>query len=294
MKPAPFVYHAPNSLEKAVQLLDELEGDVRITAGGQSLLPMMNLRIARPDHLVDLRLVECLFGVKLTETHLVVGATTTHRMIETSPVVRSVAPLLSEMASNIGHIPIRERGTIGGSVSLADPTAEFPLASVMLDAEMTLSSVRGRRTVKADQFFHSALQTDLAEDEILTSLAFPLTDGRSGSAFTEFSRRKGDFCIVGVAAMVRIRDGRYETARIGLCGVSDRPFLSTVAKQLTGEPASESTTNQIADAISTEIDPMNDGRAEVVDRRDIARALIKRTLPVACERAISAAQGGSQ
>ncbi|MDR6755415.1 carbon-monoxide dehydrogenase medium subunit [Mycoplana sp. BE70] len=277
-----------------MQLLDELEGDVKITAGGQSLLPMMNLRIARPDHLVDLRFLDSLSGVKLTDTHLVVGATTTHRTIETSPVVRRVAPLLSEMASNIGHIPIRERGTIGGSVSLADPTAEFPLASVMLDAEMTLSSVRGTRTVKADQFFHSALQTELAEDEILTSLAFPLADRHSGSAFMEFSRRKGDFCIVGVAALVSVRDGRFDTARIGLCGVSDRPFLSKVAEQLSGEPANEATMTRIADAISAEIEPMTDGRAEIADRRDIARALIKRTLPLAHERAFVAAQGGSQ
>jgi carbon-monoxide dehydrogenase medium subunit len=294
MKPAPFVYHAPTSLEQAVQLLDQLDGDIKVTAGGQSLLPMMNLRIARPDHLVDLRLVEGLSGVKLTDTHLVVGATTTHRTIETSPLVRRATPLLSEMASNIGHIPIRERGTIGGSVSLADPTAEFPLASVMLEAEMTLSSIRGTRTVKADQFFHSALQTELAEDEILTSLAFPLMDRRSGSAFLEFSRRKGDFCIAGVAAVVRVRDGRFENARIGLCGVSDRPFLSKVAEQLVGESASESTVNRIADAISAEIEPMTDGRATVADRRDIARALVRRTLPLACERAAVAAQGGSQ
>lgn len=294
MKPAPFVYHAPTSLEQAAQLLAKLDGDIEIIAGGQSLLPMMNLRIARPDHLVDLRWVECLSGVTLTDTHLSVGATTTHRTIETSPVVQGAIPLLSEMASNIGHIPIRERGTIGGSVSLADPTAEFPLASVMLDAEMTLSSVRGTRTVEADQFFHSALQTELAEDEILTRLTFPLTDQWNGSAFMEFSRRKGDFCIVGVAALVRVKDGRFEAARIGLCGVSDRPFLSGLAEGLVAKPVDEAAISQIAEAISAEIDPMTDGRAEVADRRDIARALVKRTLSLACERAVLAAQGGNQ
>lgn len=293
MKPVPFVYHAPKNLDQAVNLLNELEGDIRITAGGQSLIPMMNLRVVRPDHLVDLRFVDTLSGIELTDTHLVVGATTTHRTIETSPVVRQVVPLLGEMASNIAHIPIRERGTIGGSVSLADPTAEFPLATLMLDAEMTLSSVRGARIVKADDFFHSALQTELAEDEILTRLAFPLQRGRSGSAFTEFSRRKGDFCIAGVAAIVRVTDGRYEAARIGLCGVSDRPVLSTIAGQLVGERADEATASRIADAISDEIEPMIDGRATVADRRDIARTLIKRTLPLACERAAGIVQGGN-
>ncbi|MFC3208933.1 FAD binding domain-containing protein [Aquamicrobium soli] len=294
MKPVPFVYHAPRSLDQAVSLLDELEGDVRVTAGGQSLIPMMNLRVVRPDHLVDLRYLDALSGIELTDTHLVVGATTTHRTIEKSPLVRRVAPLLREMASNIAHIPIRERGTIGGSVALADPTAEFPLAALMLDAEMTLSSVRGTRTVKADEFFHSALETELAEDEILTSLAFPLEANRGGSAFTEFSRRKGDFCVAGVAVVVRLRDGRYEAARIGLCGVSDRPVLSTIAGQLAGERADDATTNRIADAIADEIEPMIDGRATVADRRDIARTLVRRTLPVACERAAAIAQGGNR
>ena len=294
MKPAPFVYHAPTDLESAVRLLDELEGDVKVTAGGQSLMPMMNLRIARPDHLVDLRLVGDLAGVRLTDTHLVVGAMTTHRTVETSPLIRRAIPLLSEMASNIGHIPIRERGTIGGSLSLADPTAELPLATVMLDAQMTLQSVRGTRIVEADEFFHSALQTELTEDEILTTVTFPLPGAGVGSAFEEFSRRKGDFCIVGVAVLASVRDGRYETVRIGLSGVSDRPFRSIVANQLVGELVGERTTNQIADAIAAEIDPMNDGRAEPADRRDIARALVRRTLPLAGKRATVATQGGTQ
>ncbi len=292
MKPAPFVYHAPTDLDSAVRLLVELEGDVKVTAGGQSLMPMMNLRIARPDHLVDLRLVGDLAGVRLTDTHLILGAMTTHRTVETSPLIRRAVPLLSEMASNIGHIPIRERGTIGGSLSLADPTAELPLATVMLDAQMTLRSVRGTRTVEADEFFHSALQTDLAEDEILTTVTFPLPAAGVGSAFEEFSRRKGDFCIVGVAVLASVRDGRYESLRIGLSGVSDRPFRSIVAEQGVGELTGERTTDRIADAIAAEIDPMNDGRAEVADRRDIARALVRRTLPRATERAIAATQGG--
>lgn len=294
MKPAPFAYHAPVSLEQAVQLLSTLKGDVMVTAGGQSLLPMMNLRIARPDHLVDLRLVDSLSSMTLTDTHLQIGATTTHRMIETSPVVRRAVPLLGEMASNIGHIPIRERGTIGGSVSLADPTAEFPLAAIMLDAELTLSSVRGTRTLNANDFFLSALQTALAEDEILTSLSFPLMDRRSGSAFIEFSRRKGDFCIVGVVAVVRVMGGHFEAARIGLCGVSERPFLSKAADGLVGRPTGEAAIDGIATEIAAEIEPMSDGRAEFADRRDITRTLVKRTVLRAVERAAGAAQGSDQ
>ena len=141
MKPAPFVYHDPSDLESAMRLLAELEGDVGLTAGGQSLMPMMNLRVSRPDHLIDLRRIASLSGVEISGSHLLVGATTTHRTIETSPVVRQAVPLLSEAAAHIGHIPIRERGTIGGSLSLADPTAELPLVSVVLDAEMAVQSV---------------------------------------------------------------------------------------------------------------------------------------------------------
>lgn len=291
MKPAPFLYHAPESLEEAIRMLAELEGDVRVTAGGQSLIPMMNLRIARPDHLIDLGRVESLSGVTLTETHLIIGATTTHRTVETSPKVREALPLLSEMAANIGHLAIRQRGTIGGSVSLADPTAEMPLAAVMLDAELTLASQRGERKVAADAFFHSALVTDLAEDEILTRLAFPLQDRRSGYAFLEFARRKGDFCLAGVAAIVRTANGRFESARIGLCGVSDRPFLSPAAASLAGAPVSDATIREIAATIADEFEPMEDGRATEADRREIARTLIQRVLPLACERAAAAAQG---
>jgi CO/xanthine dehydrogenase FAD-binding subunit len=285
MKPAPFAYHAPTDLEAALRLLDELDGDVKVIAGGQTLVPMMNLRVARPDHLVDLRLINDLREIRLTDTHLVMGATVTHRMIETSPLVRRTVPLLSEMVSNIGHIPIRSRGTIGGSLSFADPTAEHPLAAVMLDSQFTLHSVRGTRTIKADDFFHSALQTDLEEDEILTSIAVPLPERKLGSAFSEFARRKGDFCIVGVAAIVGVKGGCYESARIGLIGVSDRPILSVMAERLVGEPLSERTVDWIAEVISDEVEPMSNGRMETADFRDITKALIKRTLPLAVERA---------
>lgn len=297
MKPAPFTYHDPSDLESAMRLLAELDGDVELTAGGQSLMPMLNLRVSRPDHLVDLRRIEGLNGVEVSASHLVVGAMTTHRTIETSPLVRRAVPLLSEAAAHIGHIPIRERGTIGGSLSLADPTAELPLASVVLDAEMTMQSLRGQRSVPAEKFFHSVLQTELAEDEILTRIAFPLPSAGTGSAFAEFSRRRGDFCIVGVAVVVGIKGGRYESARIGLCGVSDRPFRSAEAERLVGEPVGERTANWIAEAVAAEFDPVDDGRASVDDRRDIAKALVRRTLTLAGERAIVAApteQGDTQ
>lgn len=285
MKPAPFAYHDPSDLDSAVRLLAELGDGAKVLAGGQSLMPMLNLRHVKPKHLVDLSRVASLFGIGITDGTLVVGAMTTHRTIETSPVVHAVLPLLSEAASHINHIPIRERGTIGGSLSHADPAAELPLASVVLDAELTIQSVRGRRQVPAAQFFHAGQRTDLAADEILTGISFPLPAASTGSAFIEFSRRKGDPAIVGVAVMVGIADGRYVSARIGLCGVSDRPFRSVEAGSLVGAPVGDSTTSRIAEAIATEIDPVSDHRAGAQDRRDIARALVGRALALAAGRA---------
>jgi carbon-monoxide dehydrogenase medium subunit len=279
------VYHDPPDLETAVQLLAELGDGARVLAGGQSLMPMLNLRMARPDHLIDLRRIPGLSGVEVSDSHLVVGAMTTHRTVETSPVVRRAAPLLSEAAAHVAHIPIRERGTLGGSLSLADPTAEMPLVSVVLEAEMTIKSVRGGRSIRATDFFSSAMQTALADDEILTRISFPLSRASIGSAFGEFARRKGDFAIVGVAAMVGVKDGYYHSARIGLCGVSDRPFRSAQAERLVGEPVGDETTNRIAAVIAAEIDPASDRRASAQDRRDIARALIRRTLTLAAKRA---------
>jgi CO/xanthine dehydrogenase FAD-binding subunit len=285
VKPVSFVYHDPPDLESAVRLLAELGEGARVLAGGQSLMPMLNLRVARPDHLIDLRRIGGLSGVEISDSRLNVGAMTTHRTVETSSIVRRAAPLLSEAAAHVGHIPIRERGTVGGSLSLADPTAELPLASVVLDAEMAIQSVRGRRIVPAMEFFHSAMRTDLADDEILTSISFPLLNTGVGSAFAEFSRRKGDFAIVGVAVVVGVKDGHYESVRIGLCGVSDRPFRSAEAARLVGEPVSDQTTKRIAKAIAEELEPADDRRATALDRRDIAQALIRRTLTIAAKRA---------
>jgi CO/xanthine dehydrogenase FAD-binding subunit len=289
LKPAPFVYHDPPDLETAVRLLAELGDGAKVLAGGQSLMPMLNFRLARPDHLIDLQRIAGLSGVKISDSRVAIGAMTTHRTVETSSTVRGVAPLLSEAAAHVGHIPIRERGTIGGSLSLADPTAELPLASVVLGAQITMQSVRGTRSVPAAEFFHSALQTELADDEILTSISFPLLSTNIGSAFAEFSRRKGDFAIVGVAVLAGVRDGHYEYARIGLCGVSDRPFRSAEAQRLVGEPVGEQTTKRIAEAIADELEPAGDRRASAQDRRDIARALIRRARTLATTRAAVAA-----
>lgn len=293
MKPAPFTYHAPDNLAQAIELLSTLEGDVRLTAGGQSLLPMMNLRVVRPDHLIDIGRTAGLAGVTREEGLLTIGATTTHRTIEKSELVKEVLPLLAEMATNIGHIPIRERGTIGGSVSLADPTAEFPLACVMLDARMSVESVRGNRVILAEDFFEGALQTNLAEDEILTAISFPVSGIPSGYAFTEFSRRKGDFCMVGAAVLLGMSEEKCEQIRIGLCGVDERPFISAAAYELAGKSVDGAAIHELAEAVSNEIEPMEDGRATIEDRRTITRALVERTLLIARDRALGNIWGGS-
>jgi len=293
VKPAPFVYHDPPNLDLAMQLLSELGEDARLLAGGQSLMPLLNFRVARPDHLIDVRHLTELTGVKATGSHLEIGALTTHRVVETSGVIRAAVPLLSEAAAQIGHIPIRERGTIGGSISFADPTAEMPLASVVLDAELTLQSVRGNRSLRASGFFLSAMQTELAHDEILTKISIPRLRENTGWAFMEFARRKGDFAIVGVAVLVGVNEGKFESARLGLCGVSDRPILIGTVEQIIGKQPGESTINSIAEAIAVELEPGDDARATSQDRREIAKTLIGRALALASRRA-SFPRGGIQ
>lgn len=285
MKPPPFEYHDPADLDAAAKLLADLGAGARILAGGQSLIPMLNLRVAMPEHLIDLRRVPGLAGVRLEGSRLVIGAMTTHRTVETSAVVRSSIPLLSEAAGNVAHIPIRERGTLGGSLSLADPTAEMPMVSALLGAEITVRSIRGERVIPATNFIHSAMTTDLADDEILTSVSYPLPEAGTASAFTEYARRSGDLAIVGAAAIVGVRDGRYGSIRVGLCGAHGKPFVSSVAAGLAGETADDDTATRLADAVAAELAPIEDIRATAEDRRDIARALVRRAVVTATRRA---------
>jgi carbon-monoxide dehydrogenase medium subunit len=223
MKPAPFAYHRPGTLEEALQLLAALP-NARVLAGGQSLMPMLNLRMATPEHIIDLGRVSALVGITETAEGISIGAMTTQRAIERSESVRAHCPLLLEALEHVGHPATRNRGTIGGSLCHLDPAAELPVVASALDAKLTIANRNGRRGIRFDEFPTGYLATQLAPDEILTRIDFPRTPEGNGWAFEEFSQRAADFAVVAVAVLVTIGgDGRVRQARIAIGGLGSAP-----------------------------------------------------------------------
>jgi len=231
VKPAPFAYHAPSSLDEAVGLLAELGDGAKVLGGGQSLVAMLNLRLAVFDHLVDLRLVDELRGIERRNGSVWIGGGTTQATIETSPVVAEGVPLLVRATALIGHFQIRNRGTIGGSLAHADPAAEYPAVALALDAELEAQSPRGRRTIPAREFFLGLWTSALAEDEILTAVTFPVWTGRTGCAVEELARRHGDFAIAGAVVAVELDEGdRVRRSAIALLGLGSTPERGSSAE----------------------------------------------------------------
>lgn len=231
MKPAPFEYHAPTDAGEAVALLAELGDDAKPIAGGQSLVPMLALRLAAFEHLVDLRKLDELRGIDNRGGSVWVGAGTTQATIQRSDEVRSSVPLLACATPLIGHFQIRSRGTIGGSIAHADASAELPAVALTLDAELEALSPRGRRTIPASEFFTGMWSTALAADELLTGVSFPVWSGRCGFAVEEFARRSGDFAIAGAMVAVGLGDdGRIDRCAIGLFGLGPTTCRATEAE----------------------------------------------------------------
>lgn len=241
MKPAAFEYHAPATAQEAVELLAELGDGAKAIAGGQSLMPMLILRLAVFDHLVDLRRLEELRGIDSRDDSVWIGAGTTHSAVGKSPEVRGSVPLLSRATPLIGHFQIRNRGTIGGSIAHADAAAEYPAVALTLDAELEALSPRGRRTIAVAEFFTGMWSTELAEDELLTGIVFPVRQGRCGFAIEEFARRSGDFAIAGATVAVRLdADSRIDQCAIGLFGLGPTAVRAGAAEvELIGRAASE-------------------------------------------------------
>ena len=224
MKPATFQYLAPDNLQGAIEYLSENAPDANLLAGGQSLVPMMNFRLARPKVLIDLNLIPELAFIREDKNHLVIGAMTRERDIENDKLEHEHSPLLHRATLNIGHLPIRSRGTIGGSIANADPAAEYPAVILALDASLKALSVRGAREIPAEEFFEGALSTALDADEILTEIRIPKAPEDSGAAFEEIARRKGDFALAGVAAQVTLKKGIVKGVRVAACGVGASPI----------------------------------------------------------------------
>jgi CO/xanthine dehydrogenase FAD-binding subunit len=283
MKPASFEYVRPASLEDALEVLRQRGDDAKVLAGGQSLVPMMNFRLARPAVLVDLNPLANLAYIR-TENHgLAIGAMTRQRTIEKSALVRERAPLLAEATPWIGHLPIRTRGTIGGSLVHADPAAEYPVVMVALDAELTLARGTGTRRVPAADFFDTYLSTTIAPDEILTEILVPSLTPGAGVAFVEISRRHGDFAIVAAAAVVDLdSSGRVAEARIALGGVGPKPVRGRAAERmLTGQRPTAALLLEASRSVMAETDPPEDIHASAEYRREMSAVFTRRALTAA-------------
>lgn len=287
MKPAPFVYYAPNSVEEALGLLASLGDDAKLLAGGQSLGPMLNLRLASPSALIDLNRIDGLEYVRVNEEGtLLLGPLTRHRAVEHAASIRSGWPLLHEAMPFVGHIAIRNRGTAGGSIAHADPAAELPAAILALEAELVLEGPNGRRSVGAEGFFSTFLTTCVAADEMLREIRIPARASRTGQCWTEFSPRAGDYALVGVAATVRLDTaGRYEAARLVYAGIADVPVLAEAARQLIGEEPSDGLHEAVGEAAAAVATPSSDLMASAGYRQHLMRVLTRRALVLAAARA---------
>jgi carbon-monoxide dehydrogenase medium subunit len=291
MKPPPFAYAAPATLEEAVGLLTEhAEVEPRVLAGGQSLIPLMNFRLAKPGYLVDLRNVAGLSGIRRDGDVLVIGAMTRMAEVERSPEVAVAAPLVTEAVGLVAHAPVRNSGTVGGSLAHADPAAELPAVALALDADLVAAGPGGSRVIPAAEFFTGPYGTALAADEILTEIRLPVWPG--GHAFTEFSRVHANFAVVAVAALVELDgdgdgDGdRIRRAALALAGVAPTPVRATAAERaLAGAPADADTIRAAADAAAASLSPAGDLHASPETRRGLARTYLRRGIELAVTRA---------
>lgn len=285
MKPPRFDYHAPSSVDEALALLVRYGGDAKVLAGGQSLVPLLNFRLARPAALIDLNRVPGLAYIHEADGQVRLGAMTRQRAIEFSPVVAGRLPLLAEATRLVGHLPIRTRGTIGGSIAHADPSAEYPAVLTALDGEVVARSPRGERVLRAGELFRSYLTTSLAPDEILTEVRLPAAPAGAGWAFEELSRRHGDFAIVGIAALVVRAGPRSATARLAAAGAGAVPVRLRAAEEILereglGDAAIDAAAARAAELVS----PDSDIHASAAYRRHLTGVLTQRALRRAAAR----------
>jgi carbon-monoxide dehydrogenase medium subunit len=279
MKPVKFDYHAPASLDAAVALLQRYGGDAKVLAGGQSLMPLLNFRLSRPAALVDLGRIASLAYIEERDGQVRLGAMTRQRTIEFSPVVARKLPLLGEATKWVGHLPIRTRGTIGGSIAHADPSAEYPAVLTALEGEVVARGPKGERVVKAKDLFVTYLTTSLEPDEILVEVRLPMMDAAAGFALEEFARRRGDFAIVAIATMV-VRDGaRCTQARLATAGAGPVPVRLRAAEEILerdglGDAAIAAAARRAAELVS----PDSDLHASADYRRHLTAVLTRRAL----------------
>jgi carbon-monoxide dehydrogenase medium subunit len=285
MKPAAFDYYRPRRMDEALSLLAQHGGEGRILAGGQSLVPAMNFRLARPAVLVDINALDELAGVRVAQGRITIGALTRHVVFEQPVVDGPLGRLLPEIAHHIAHLPIRVRGTFGGSVAHADPAAEWCALALAVEAEIVLRSAGGTRVVAARDFFRTIFTTDVREGEMITEIGFPHFDGTWRWGFVEFSRRAGDFAIVSAIAGLRIENGAMREARIALGGVVDKPVRAASAEQLlVGEAPGDGAFRAASDAAARAFEPFGDIHATPEYKSELVAVMTRRAL----ERAFAA------
>ncbi|MFG1302991.1 FAD binding domain-containing protein [Xanthobacter autotrophicus] len=287
MKPAAFDYHRAQTIPDALKLIARFGGEAKVLAGGQSLGPMLNLRVARPAHVIDLNDLVELDSVRRAGDRLVVGALTRHHRVATDPEIAAACPILSAAAATIGHYAIRQRGTLGGSLCHADPAAQMPLVATLLDAEIRVESAAGRRSLRARDFFKASLVTTLAPDEMVTTVAFPVAGPRSGWGFELFSRRHGDFALVSVATTLALApDGTVAELRLALGGIAPTSLAldATLAGHLGARPDAAWRALVAAEAAAA-VAPDDDPLVPALYRKELAASLATRALSAALARA---------
>lgn len=279
MKPASFDYFQAHSIEEATSLLSEHGDEAKILAGGQSLVPAMNFRLARPGILIDINKVAGLDHIDAAGDGLRIGSLVRHHRLETQPIDGPVGSLLGKAARFVGHLPIRVRGTFGGSLAHADPAAEWCVIAALFDAEMTATSSMGSRKIPSGEFFQTIFTTDLKPEELLIEAHFPQLPPTTRVGFTEFSRRAGDFALTMAAVSVDFQDGRVREARIALGGVSDRPRRARGAEHaLQGQELTPQLAEEAGALASEEIDTIGDIHGSAEYRKDLIGVLTKRAL----------------
>jgi len=286
MKPAAFDYVVADSIDMAVASLADGGGDAKIIAGGQSLVPMLNFRLLRPSVLIDINRIGDLAFIEEAGKKIRVGALARHYQLETSPVIARHLPVLASAMTHVAHLAIRNRGTIGGSLSHADPAAELPMMALLLDAELHIASASGKRTITARDFFVGALTVDLARDDIVTEIVLPKLPPKTGWGFEEVARRSGDFALAAAAATLTLSAGVISQARIALTGVGATPVRAAEAEALlVGQALEPGLIDRIIDAVRAAIEPDTDLHASSDYRRHLAGVLAGRAVSAAWRRA---------
>jgi len=285
MIPASFDYIAPQTLDEAVRALAEHGEEAKLLAGGHSLLPLMKLRLANPKLLIDLRRIPSLSGIRQQDDKIIVGALTTHYQMESSELLKKKCPLLPQTAREIGDVQVRNRGTIGGSLTHADPSADWPAAILALGGELKLSGPKADRTVQAEMFFLGPMTTGIESTEILTEIRVPVFGSRCRSAYLKMAQQASGFAIVGVAVWLKIgQQARCEDIGVGVTGLSDKPFRARlVEERLRGKKLTPELIEESASQVATGIDPTADLHASAEFRAHLARVYASRAIQEAAK-----------